>query len=203
MNRLYLIGGGGHCKAAIDVIETERRFEIAGIFQPKEAGLEPVLGYPILGDDADLRALLPTDVSLLITVGQLKTPEVRRSLFDKFSQWGATFASVVSPKAHVSRHAHVGVGTLIMHSSIVNAMGRVGCNCIVNTLALIEHDAEIGDHTHISTGARINGGVKVGSGCFIGSGAVVREGVRIGANCVVGAGCVIKRDVEAGSVVKQ
>ena len=32
MKNLYLIGGGGHCKSCIDVIEQEKKYKIKGIF---------------------------------------------------------------------------------------------------------------------------------------------------------------------------
>ena len=36
MNKIVLIGGGGHCKSVIDVIEQENKFEIAGIIDKPE-----------------------------------------------------------------------------------------------------------------------------------------------------------------------
>ena len=35
MKEIILIGGGGHCKSVIDVIEQENRFTIAGIIDKK------------------------------------------------------------------------------------------------------------------------------------------------------------------------
>ncbi|HKQ13583.1 MAG TPA: acetyltransferase [Steroidobacteraceae bacterium] len=202
MTSLLLIGGGGHCRAAIDVIELQGQFVIKGIVQPSADGTAPVLGYPILGDDEDLPALLADTRQALITVGQIKTPAIRQRLFERLSSLHAIMPCIASPRAHVSRHAEVGHGTLIMHGAVVNARARLGVNGIVNSLSLVEHDAVVGDHCHISTGARVNGGVTIEDGCFIGSGAVLREGVRIGANSVIGAGCIVKRDVPAQSVVK-
>ena len=46
MNKIILIGGGGHCKSAIDVIEQEARFEIAGIIDKSELLGSKILGYP-------------------------------------------------------------------------------------------------------------------------------------------------------------
>ncbi len=202
MKTLLLIGGGGHCRAAIDVIESEGCFVIKGIVQPKADGVEPVLGYPILGEDADLPTLLADTPQALVTVGQIKAPTLRRHLFESLKGLNAVMPLIVSPKAHVSRHAQVGEGTLVMHGAIVNACARIGVNGIVNSLSLIEHDAVVGNHCHISTGARVNGGAIIEDGCFIGSGAVLREGVRVGANSVIGAGCVITRDVARDTIVK-
>lgn len=202
MKSLLLVGGGGHCRAAIDVIEADGRFRIAGLVRPRADGAERVFGYPILGEDTDLPDLLVETNNALVTVGQIKTPVLRQRLYALLKELNAAMPVIVSPNAYVSRHAVVEEGTLIMHGAFVNAGARLGRNCIVNSLALVEHDAAIGNHCHVSTGARINGGVSVDDGCFIGSGAVLREGLRIGANSVIGAGCVVTRDVMPNTLMK-
>lgn len=202
MKGILLIGGGGHCRAAIDVIESEGNFAITGIVQPKADGLEPVLGYPVLGEDADLPVLLADTPQALVTVGQIKTPATRIRLFEQLKHLGAVMPVIISPRAYVSRHASVKEATLIMHGVIVNANAKIGANNIINSLALVEHDAAIGNHCHISTGARVNGGVIIEDGCFIGSGAVLREGIRIGSGSVIGAGCVVTGDVASNALLK-
>ena len=54
MNKIILIGGGGHCKSVIDVVEREARFEIAGIVDKPEFLGTKILGYPVIGNDTDL-----------------------------------------------------------------------------------------------------------------------------------------------------
>lgn len=173
--QIILIGGGGHCKSCIDVIEFERRFEIAGILDLPERVGEKILGYPIVGTDGEIDRLAREGKSFLITLGQIKTPEARIAIYRKLRASDAVLPVIVSPLAHVSRHASIGEGTIIMHQALVNADALVGANCIVNNKALIEHDAVIGDHCHISTASVVNGGVKVGSGSFYGSGAVSKQ----------------------------
>lgn len=202
MKKILLIGGGGHCRAAIDVIESAGTFLVQGVVQPLRDGRQPVLGYPILGEDADLPELLAQTRCAMVTVGQIKTAVIRRRLYEEVSRYGAEMPVIVSPRAYVSPHAVVSNGTLVQHGALVNAGAKVGVNCIVNSLALIEHDAVLGDHCHASTGCRINGGVVIESECFIGSGAVLCQGVRIGAGSVIGAGCVIRGDVPPGSMLK-
>ena len=55
---LLLIGGGGHCRSCIDVIETVGRHQIQGIVQPLSDGTDGIFGYPVLGSDDDLPFLL-------------------------------------------------------------------------------------------------------------------------------------------------
>ena len=202
MSHILLIGGGGHCRSAIDVIELEGRYTILGIVQPRRDGQASVLGYPVVGEDADLPTLLARTPLAMVTVGQIRTSLLRQRLYDLLCQYGARLPAIISPKAYVSKHATVAGGTLVMHGAFVNACAKLGANCIVNTLAQIEHDVVLGDHTHASTGCRINGGVVVEPGCFIGSGAVLHEGVRVGAGSVISAGYVVKGDVAPNSLLK-
>lgn len=199
---LLLVGGGGHCRSVIDVIEHHQGFSIRGIVQPATEGHRPVLGYPVVGTDADLPALLAETPCALITVGQIKSPAIRRRLFERLHEQGAKLPVIISPRAHVSRHARIAAGSVVMHGAIVNACAHIGYNAIINTLALVEHDVTIGDHCHIATGARLNGGVRVDAGCFIGSGAIVHQGVHIGAGSVIAAGAVVTRDLPPQSLFK-
>ena len=202
MNELLLVGGGGHCHACIDVIEAQGQYQVAGIVQPPSDGQDAVLGYPVLGDDDDLPALLTQTPNALVTVGQIKTPEIRMRLFNLLKSNDAHLPVIQSPSAYCSRRATLGEGSILMHASLINANARIGANCIINSQALIEHDAEIADHCHISTSARVNGGVRIGQGCFIGSGAILKQGIEIGAGSVIGAGCVVLKDVPAGTTLR-
>ena len=201
MSRLpiLLLGAGGHARACIDVIEQEGRFTIAGLVGlPSERGAR-VLGYPVLGTDADLAGLLHDYTHALITVGQIKTAEPRMRLFNLLQENGCALPVVVSPRAYVSPHATVGAGTIVMHGAVVNAAAVVGRNCIINSQSLVEHDAVVGDHCHISTAAAINSGVHIGSATFIGSNSSVRQIVSIGEGCLIGMGQRVLADCEAGT----
>ena len=193
--KIILIGGGGHCKACIDVLEQEARFAIAGIVDRPEKQNQKVLGYPVIGTDADLRELIRSFPNVLITLGQIKSADRRMRLFDEIKQMGARFPVIQSPLAYVSKHAQIGEGTIVMHYALINAGASVGRNCIINTKAFVEHDAVVEDHCHISTGAVVNGGVKIGRGCFFGSNAVCKEYIEIGENAVIGCGAKITKNI--------
>jgi len=183
MKAIVLIGGGGHCRACIDVIEEEGVYRIVGILDAFKADDESILGYPILGRDGELKSFASNKWAALVTVGHIKN-----------------VTPIISSKAYVSRHSFIGAGTIIMHGAVINAAATVGDNCILNTQSLIEHDVRVGSHCHISTGARLNGGVTIGDQCFIGSGVTVKEGVNIGHNSLIGAGLTVLKDVNPGTI---
>ena len=192
--KLILIGGGGHCKSCIDVIEQENRFCIAGIVD-HNPNISNLLGYPWLGHDDDLAKLKLNYDYALITVGQIKAPTIRIRLFDYVKSLGFIFPIVISPRAYVSKHAKIGIGSIVMHDALINAGAIVGDNCIINTKSLIEHDVVIGNSCHISTGAVINGGVVVKHGTFFGSNAVTKELIDTKENDFIKAGSIFKGHV--------
>jgi sugar O-acyltransferase (sialic acid O-acetyltransferase NeuD family) len=189
---IILVGGGGHCKACIDVIETTE-FSIGGILDKEAMG--SVLGFNVIGTDDDLKSLIEKGHRFLITVGQVKTAEIRKQLYDKIKTSGGTLATIVATSAQVSKYSTAGEGTIIMHHALVNAAVKIGKNCIINNKALIEHDCVVGDHTHISTAAVINGGCKIGHSVFVGSNTVIVQGVEVGDGVVIGAGSGVRKDI--------
>lgn len=133
MKALLLLGGGGHCRACIDVIEAGASYQIAGIVQPPTEGTEAVLGDPILGSDDDLPTLLAKTPNAFVTVGQIKSPDTRRRLFNLLKHHGAKLPVIQSPTAYCSRHATLGEGSLLMHASLINANARIGAGQLVLT----------------------------------------------------------------------
>ncbi len=201
MENLILIGGGGHCKACIDVIERAGTFQIAGIVDVPEKLHQKILGYEIIATDDDLPQLAEEYENFLISLGQIKSPGKRIRIFQILKESGTKLPIIVSPLAYVSRHAEIAEGTIVMHHALINAGVQIGSNCIINTKALIEHDAVIADHCHIATGAIVNGGVKVGLGTFFGSNAVTREYIEIGENSIIGCGAKIIKNAPPNSTI--
>jgi sugar O-acyltransferase (sialic acid O-acetyltransferase NeuD family) len=188
--KILLIGGGGHCHSVIDVLEQEDNYEIIGIIDNPELKGKRILGYEVIGTDEDLKILFKACKNAVITVGQIKSNEIRVKLFQQLKNIGFHLPVIISPLAYVSQHAQIGEGTIIMHHALVNANAIIGRNCIINTKALIEHDATIEDNCHIATASVINGGVKVKENTFYGSNAVSKQGTEI--QGFVKAGSTIK-----------
>lgn len=198
--KLILIGGGGHCKSVIDVAESAG-YNIIGILDIAENVGTKVLSYPVIGTD-DLIPELVTQASFIITVGQIKNPDLRVKLYEKIISANGKIATIISPNSYVSKHALIGEGTVVMHKSVVNAGATIGKCCIINTFANIEHDAVVGDFCHISTGAMVNGGVIVGSHSFIGSNSMIRQNIEIGKNSIIGGGYVLTSNVPPNTILK-
>ncbi len=195
--KLILIGAGGHAHACIDVIEQHGGYQIAGLVGMSEEMHTQHLGYEVIATDGDLLQLAKDYQYALITVGQIQTPDHRIRLHQHVNKLGFQLPTIIAPSAHVSHHATVGSGSIVMHGAIINAGARVGSNCIINTRALLEHDVAVADHCHISTGAILNGDVKIGVGSFVGSGSIIKEGLTLGQRCVMGMGLSVRHNQAA------
>ena len=192
---IILVGGGGHCKSCIDVIEQAGTFQIAGIVDVQEKLHQKILGYEIIATDDDLSRLVGEYENFLLTLGQIKSPEKRIRLFQTLKELGVKLPAIVSPLAYISRHAEIEEGTIVMHYALVNAGAKIGENCIINTRTLIEHDVIIAGHCHIATGATLSGGVTIGENVLVGAGATVIEYKSIVDNVIIGAGSVVVEDI--------
>mgnify|MGYP006232693149 CR=1 FL=1 len=186
MKNLYLIGGGGHCHSCIDVIEQENKYQIKGIFDLPDKIDKEILGYKVIGTDKEIESYIREDNYFLVTIGQIGDPN-KRLEYSKLN-----LATVISPRAYVSKNSIIGHGSIIMHDVIINSNAKIGYNCIINSKALIEHDAVIGNNCHISTTAVINGHVIVGDNSFIGSGAVTKNNICIPEKSFIKANSTVK-----------
>ena len=191
---VILIGAGGHAHACIDVIEQQGQYQIAGLVGMQEELHTQHLGYSVIATDTELPRLAKEYQYAFITVGQVGSPDSRIRLYQQAIQLGFSLPGIIAPTAHVSRHATIGKGTVVMHGAIINAGARVGNNCIVNTRALVEHDTIVEDHCHISTGVILNGSVCIGAGSFVGSGCVIKDGITLGKSCLVGMGLCVRHN---------
>jgi sugar O-acyltransferase (sialic acid O-acetyltransferase NeuD family) len=191
---VILIGAGGHAHACIDVIEQHGQYQIAGLVGMHEELHTQHLGYAVIATDAELPQLAKEYQYAFIALGQIGSPDRRIRFYQQATQLGFSLPGIIAPTAHVSRHATIGAGTIVMHGAIVNAGAKVGKNCIINTRALVEHDVIVEDHCHISTGAILNGSVYIGAGSFVGSGCVIKDGITLGKSCLVGMGLCVRHN---------
>ena len=95
--KIILIGGGGHCKSCIDVIEQEGRFQIEGIVDVPEKVHQKVLGYEIIAADEDLALIAKEYSNFLITLGQIRSAHKRTLFFNSLRELGVRFPVTYSP----------------------------------------------------------------------------------------------------------
>ncbi|KEH98041.1 acetyltransferase [Clostridium massiliodielmoense] len=196
MDKIVLVGGGGHCKVIIDIIKSISKYKIVGITDANTSE-EQIIGVPIIGNDDVLEDLYNQGVkNAFVCVGALNNIKIRDKIFNKLKSLGFSMPKLIHKNAIVSPYAKVGDGTCVMAGAIVNAGAIIEENCIINTGSIIEHDCLIGRNTHVSPKASIAGGSKIGCNCHIGTGSTIIQEIEIESNVVVGAGAVVVNNIE-------
>lgn len=198
MEKIVLIGCGGHAKSVVDSIEAQGKYEIIGFIAEKIDNDFEYRSYRIIGTDADLVALYDRGIkNAAVCIGYMGKGNVRKKLYDTLKRIGYTLPVIIDPTSTLAKDVLIEEGTFIGKNSIINSNVNVGKMVIVNTGAIIEHDCIIDDYTHIAVNAAICGCSQIGQSCLIGAGATVIQEVKIGDNTMLGAGSVATGDIEA------
>jgi UDP-perosamine 4-acetyltransferase len=198
MEKIILVGAGGHCKVIIDIIKSGRKYDIVGVTD-KAYVLgkdEFVLDIPIIGDDNVLEELYKFGVkNAFVCIGALQNIKIRDKIYNNLKAIGFNIPVLIHKSAIVSPSAEILGGTCVMPGAIINPGALVEENCIINTGSIIEHDCKVQRNTHISPGACIAGGVSVGFNTHIGMGSTIIQEINIGSNVVIGAGAVVIENI--------
>lgn len=189
MDKIIIIGSGGHARSCFDLISSSKKYKFAGYIDNK------LKKKNIIGTDQNLLKIFKTIKFALIGFGHLDDPKIRMNLFLKLKRIGFRLPIISSPTAYISKFAKIGEGTVIMHGAIINAFASVGINSIINTGAILEHDVKIGDNCSISPNATLNGGVSVGNNSFIGSKSVIINNINIGKNKFIKSNSLVKKNL--------
>lgn len=190
MDRVAVLGAGGHAKVVISTLQAAG-YKVDAVYDDDSAKWgQSLLGVPVHGPLAELDN--EASCRAVIAIGANK---IRQELAQRFA--ALEWVTVVHPRAYVHPSASLGPGTVIFAGAVVQPDVRVGSHVIVNTGATVDHDCRLGDFVHLAPGVHLAGGVDIDTGTFFGTGAVAIPGIRIGAWTTVGAGAGVVRDLPA------
>jgi sugar O-acyltransferase (sialic acid O-acetyltransferase NeuD family) len=182
---LAIVGAGGHGRVVADCAE-DLGWERIEFFDDNGAALSGA--WPIVGPTDALFERIDDYDGIVVGFG---TNRLRLDRHRALIGRGAAIATLIHPRATVSRHAQVGAGTVVFASAVVNFGAVIGQACIINTGASVDHDDRLEDGVHLSPGARLGGAATIGECSWIGLGASVRDGISIGRNVRIGAGAAV------------
>jgi len=196
MEKIVLVGAGGHCKVIIDIIKSAYKYDIIGVTDKAYGNEKFVLDIPIIGDDSILKELYNSGVkNAFVCVGALQNISIRDKIYYNLIAIGFNIPVLIHKDAIVSPYANIGFGTCVMPGAIVNPGVIIEGNCIVNTGAVIEHDCNVKRNTHISPRACLAGGVSIGCNTHVGMGSSIIQTIHIGNNVIIGAGTVVIENI--------
>lgn len=196
MEKIIIIGCGGHAKSLVDIIEREGIYTISGFVEKYVNSEFEYRGYKILGSDDELESIFQNGIKYAaVGIGYMGKGTVRNKIYAKLKMIGFRLPIFIDPSAIVAKDVKIGEGTMVGKGAILNSGAVIGKMVIVNTAAILEHDCTVEDYSHVSVGAKLCGGVTVKNGCFIGAGTTVIQECHIGKNVLVGAGSLVLNNI--------
>ena len=198
MEKIIIIGGGGHAKVIISILRKMNSYIIEGYIDKKKSG--DLIGIPYLGADQLLPKLFDKGINnAVLGIGQIKSSIPRKNIYKNLIKIGYNLPPIISPDSIINEGVNIDIGTVIMDGSIIGCCSNIGKLCIINTNSSIDHDCQISDFTHIAPGVTISGNVKVGKNVLIGTGANIIQNIEIANNSIISAGsCVLKSIDDSG-----
>lgn len=202
MEKIVILGNGGHAGSLVDIVERENKYKIAGYVINEADQLMEKSDYPIIGSDEDLERIFQSGIkNAAIGIGYLGKTTLRERLWYKLKRIGFFCPVICDPSAVLANRINIGEGSMIGKRAVINSNVSIGRMCIINTGAIIEHDCVVEDFSHISVGSTLCGNVQVGKATFVGANATVIQGKDIGNRCIVGAGTTIRKNVKDDGIV--
>jgi sugar O-acyltransferase (sialic acid O-acetyltransferase NeuD family) len=200
MDAIALIGGGGHARVVLSILNKLNRYRVVGYTDEKRTS--SLSGISYLGNDENLASVAAENdpLNAVLSVGQIGLGTQRWKLWSQLAGVRLLFPSVISPDAVVNEGVAVSEAVVVMDGAVINCGAVVGRGAIVNTNSTIEHDVLLGDWVHIAPGATVCGGTEIGRFSMVGAGATIIQGVKIVEGCLIGAGATVVKDLKEAGV---
>ena len=201
MEKIIVIGSGGHAKSVVDIIESKNQYQIAGFMDNQESDYA-YKDYRVIGSDADAEKLYHEGIrNAVMGIGFLGNSQVRNRVYEYYKSIGFQFPVCVDASAVLANDVILDEGVVVGKRAVINSAAKIGRMAIVNTAATVEHECTVGEFSHVSVGAIICGNVTVGHDTFVGAGTTVIQGKHIGNRALIGAGSVVLKDVQSDEKV--
>jgi sugar O-acyltransferase (sialic acid O-acetyltransferase NeuD family) len=198
MNKLLVIGAGGHGKVVADTAREMALWDLISFVDSRYPEQKKCSAWQVTA--ADLPALSDDYIGadFIVAIGN---NELRLKLYSEAIAKGFTPVNVIHPFSYISPDVSLGKGIVIFAGSVINIDSSIGDASIINTGATIDHDCFLSAGVHISPGVNLAGGVSVGQCSWVGIGASVKQLVEIGDNVIVGAGSAVVSNIESDVTV--
>ncbi len=194
MDKIVIIGGGGHAKVVISILKKINTYEIVGYTDIKNRG--EILGVKYIGNDSILKNLYKNGVkNAVLGLGFIKSNKKRKNVLKEISNIDFNYPAIISNNSVINEDVTTGMGTVIMDGVVINSGTKIGNFCIINTRSSIDHDCIIKNHAHIAPGVTLSGGVEIGDNVLIGTGANIIQYKKVVDNAIIGAGSTVVEDI--------
>ncbi|MGL5624907.1 acetyltransferase [Cetobacterium sp.] len=168
MEKVIIIGAGGHGRVVIDTVFSNPNLEVIGFLD--DSDIESFLGISKLGKILDIEKF--KEFKFHIAIGN---NSLRKELGEKVGV--KNLVTIIHPTAYICRDVKIGKGCFIGTNVVINSKSKLGNNIIVNTGSIIEHDCILENYSHLSYGVLLGSGVTIKEKAYIEMGEIVKRGL--------------------------
>lgn len=201
MKKLLIIGASGFGRDIYDMAQNSigygENFIVKGFLDFNVHALDDYPLYPKVISSEDDYEIQPNDV-FVCALGNVKQ---KRNVYEKMTQHGAEFYSLIDKTARVSPSATLGKGCIIQGDVGIGSYVHIGNDVLIQKGAVIGHDAQIGNHCRIDCLAMFVGGVIVKDEVTIHTAAVLNHKVIVSNGATIGACSFVIRKVKENTTV--
>ena len=196
MHKLVIYGLS--CPVIVKLIDAINRngkvFDLIGFIKgPDNKPATDVMGYPVLGTDERISALLAEhDCRFFCNINY--SPVQIKAAHAVLDKHGCKTVSLIHPDIDMNHVAH-GDNVMLCDGTLVGPGVIIGNHLTCRTGSIISHNVTIGNNVYISPGVTACGDATLKDGCDIGAGATILPWVTIGRHTIIGAGAVVTEDM--------
>ncbi|MEK5256448.1 acetyltransferase [Paenibacillus sp. FSL F4-0125] len=190
MKDLIIVGAGGFGRELLqwikDINKVNKTWTIKGFIDDNSNALADLqCDYKVIGSIKEWEPNYNEVYACAIA-----NPGIKENVVASLKSKGASFESIIHPKAIIGDHNRIGEGLIAYPNSCITANVVIG-DFVTLLSSGIGHDAIVGDYSTISSYCDITGGVKIGKRVFLGSHVTIVPGRKIGDDAFLGAGSVV------------
>lgn len=193
---MLIVGAKGFAKEVLEICHQNNELENLVFYDDVNEDIGDKLydQYPILNSlDAAMRYFDEVDNRFNIGIGN---PRLRKKLFDKFTEIGGVYTSLISTSAVIGHYkVEIKEGANILDGVKISNDVKIGLGTMIYYDAIITHDCCIGNFVEISPSVKILGRATIKDAVHLGTGCIVFPDITIGKGSVIGAGAVVNKDI--------
>ncbi|MDZ5473304.1 acetyltransferase [Bacillus sp. 31A1R] len=200
--RVIIVGAGGLARMIFSWLPAflegeEWDWEFAGFLDDNLKNFENgSYDKPIL---STIKDYMPQELDVLIM--GIANPTTKLSISKELEQRGASFMTLIHPKAMIGRNVNIGRGCVVSPGAVLTCDIEMSHFVFVNLYTTIGHDAKIGEGCTLNAHSDVTGYTELGKGVFLGSHSVVTPGMKVRDFAKIGAGSVVVREVKSETTV--
>jgi len=191
MKKIIIIGNNTFSKEIVNILENQKKYEIFGILDIYNLGLNRKYSKVINGFD-NFEEIVNTENiygCVLAVENNFERREIRERVIGL--NCDLKFISIIHSSAVIGKNVFLGLGTIILAGVVINSDSIIGDFCIIKAQSSIGHEGILNNFSSVSFGVITGGNMNLGECSVVLFGCEVIENITIGDYSIIGMGSLV------------